>query len=125
MLRFAQKNGADGLYEFPSAQKLRIPIVRPRAQVTAGYFGDLAVAEGNRYYYFIGGKLLLQLGCLGGHVSIGPPSRAGTFWTKAVTNVPTNPTIRIEILTARFMGSLSYSRWGVPPRVFPVWNFFA
>ena len=82
------------------------PKLRPVTSVT------LRLLAATGYYYFIGGKLLLQLGCLGGHVSIGPPSTAGTCWTKAVTNVPTNPTIRIEILTARFMVSLSYTRWG-------------
>jgi hypothetical protein len=34
---------------------------------------------------------------------IGPPSGALTCGTAAVTNVPTNPNIRIEILTACFM----------------------
>jgi hypothetical protein len=48
----------------------------------------------------------------------GPPSRAGTCWTAAATNVPTSPTIRIEILNARFMGSspiprLSFAYGGV------------
>jgi len=32
----------------------------------------------------------------------GPPSMAGTCWTDAATNVPTIPTVRIAILTARF-----------------------
>jgi len=37
--RVAKKNGADGWYEFPSAQELR---ALGSAQVTTGYFGDLA-----------------------------------------------------------------------------------
>jgi len=35
-------------------------------------------------------------------------------------NVPTSPTIRIEILSVRFMGFVSY-----PLRVFPYGTFFA
>src|SRR5271155_1176496 len=37
---------------------------------------------------------------------IGPPSGALTIGTAAATYVPTSPSIRIEILTACFMGSL-------------------
>jgi hypothetical protein len=37
---------------------------------------------------------------------MGPPSKAGTWGTAAATYVPTSPNIRIDILTARFMGSL-------------------
>src|SRR6202044_1875856 len=44
--------------------------------------------------------------CCGGHVRIGPPSGAVTCGTAAATYVPTSPSIRIEILTACFMGSL-------------------
>jgi len=35
--------------------------VRPKAQVTTGYLRYLAETGRNRYYYFIGGRLLLQL----------------------------------------------------------------
>ena len=41
-----------------------------------------------------------------GTVKIGPPSGAGTCGTAAATYVPTSPNIRIEILTACFMGLL-------------------
>ena len=71
--------------------------------VTTGYFSDLAVTACYRFY--CGGRVVEQFGCLGGHSSNGPPSAAGTCWTAAATNVPTSPTIRIEILIARFMGS--------------------
>ena len=71
--------------------------------VTTGYFSDLAVTGCPEFY--CGGIVVEQFGCLGGHKSSGPPSAAGTCWTAAAMNVPTSPTIRIEILNARFMCS--------------------
>ena len=41
---------------------------------------------------------------------MGPPSKAGTCWTEAATNVPTSSTIRTEILIACFIGFVSYFR---------------
>ena len=55
--------------------------------------------------FYCGGRVVWQFVCLGGHRINGPPSAAGTGWTEAAMNVPTKPTIRIEILIARFMGS--------------------
>ena len=70
--------------------------------VTTGYFSDLAVIDCPGFY--CGGRVDTHFGP-GGHRMSGPPSAAGTCWTAAAMNVPTSPTIRIEILIVRFMGS--------------------
>jgi hypothetical protein len=57
----------------------------------------------------IGGWLVVylhRLSSVGGHKGIGPPSKAGTWGTAAITYVPTNPIIRSEALIARFMDFL-------------------
>src|SRR5205807_5142051 len=97
-----------------SAQRLRAP---GSAQVTTGYFGDLAATSEMRLTAtHIGGRPppvhLVCSCCCGGHVRIGPPSGAGTCGTAAATYVPTSPNIRIEILTACFIGLLSFSALG-------------
>jgi hypothetical protein len=114
------KEGPSGEYE-SRQPKYSEPSFRPKLQlplvVTTGYFGDLAVTACSRFY--CGGRVVEQLGVLGGHRINGPPSRAGTCWTAAARNVPTSPTIRIEILIVRFMGS------SPPRRISPVGNFSA
>jgi len=44
---------------------------------------------------------------LGLHNGIGPPSRTATIGAATATYVQTNPTIRNNILTARFIGCFS------------------
>jgi len=76
--------------------KIASPRVRP------SYYRLLWWPCGHRSvrFYFTGLHL-----SPGPHVRIGPPSGAGTCGTAAATNVPTRPTIRITVLTVRFMGS--------------------
>lgn len=47
-----------------------------------------------------------QLGFFGLHIGIGPPSCTVINGDASAEYAPTKPTIRINILTARFMGSI-------------------
>jgi len=80
------------------------------AQVTASYFSDLAVRLAYVYNYFARTGIGPPSGAVVvwhfARTGIGPPSGAATCGTAADTNVPTSPTIRMTILTVRFMGSL-------------------
>src|SRR5579863_6079353 len=99
----------------PSAQILR---ALGSAQVTTGYFGDLA-ATGEirltvvrrcrvkqRRYLIVaaGGFVRIGMPSAGGLVRIGIPSGAGTCGTAADAYTPTSPNIRMDILITCFMG---------------------
>jgi hypothetical protein len=90
----------------PDSPKIASPLLGPISSyyklLERGYFGDLVELACFRFYF--SRRDVEQCGCLGGHSNSGPPSEAGTCWTAAAMNVPTSPTIRTEILIARFMG---------------------
>jgi len=82
------------------------------AQVTTGYFRDLAAtiilrltttSSSVGFYRRHLFSSFCSSCCCGGHVRMGPPSRVGTCGTAAATYVPTNPSIRTEILTICFI----------------------
>jgi hypothetical protein len=97
-----KKVGLPGQYESRQPKDCE-PKGSAQVAIASGYLGDLAITAYPRFY--CGGREDEQFGVFGGHSSMGPPSAAGTGWTAAATNVPTSPTIRIDILIARFMGS--------------------
>jgi hypothetical protein len=78
------------------------------AQVTTGYFGDLAATGWfrlNTHHL----NVIEQ-----GFLRIGPPSKAATCGTAADKKIPATPNIRMAILIAFFMGKFLLLRLGFP-----------
>lgn len=103
-----QKKGLSG-YEVPVSPKDCEPQVFGPSYCL-GYFGDLALQAApdnntdERCHRRLVSGYLHWLSIEGGHNGIGPPSKAGTWGTAAITYVPTSPIMRSEVLIARFMG---------------------